>query len=73
MNISTPINNTMEFIENTQISPFISHVKIKVCWVGQQPNRNHTVITKDLAVEMGRNLPGSPIVGYFNKQTGDFE
>lgn len=73
MNISIPVNNTMEFIEDTQISPFISHVKIKVCWVGQQPNRNHTVITKDVATEMGRNLPGSPIVGYYNKENKDFE
>lgn len=73
MNLSIPVNNVMEYIEDTKISPYISHVKIKVCWVGQQPNRNHTVITKDVALEMGRNLPGSPIVGYYNKDNKDFE
>jgi hypothetical protein len=31
------------------------------------------VITKEVAVEMGRKLPGSPIVGYFNQETKDFE
>lgn len=57
----------------TKISPLISHCQIKVCYVGQQPNRNHTVITKEVATEMGRNLPGSPIVGYYNQDTKDFE
>lgn len=63
----------MEYIKGTEITPFISKGVCKVCYVGQQPNRNHTVITKDLAIEMGRKLPGNPIVGYFNKDTKDFE
>lgn len=63
----------MEYIQNTQISPLVSKGVCKVCYVGQQPNRNHTVITKEVAVEMGRKLPGSPIVGYFNQETKDFE
>lgn len=63
----------MEYIQNTQISPLVSKGVCKVCYVGQQPNRNHTVITKEVAVEMGRKLPGSPIVGYFNQDTKDFE
>lgn len=63
----------MEYIEDTQISPLISHVKIKVCWVGQEANRNHTVITKDVATEMGKKLSGSPIVGYFNSKENDYE
>ncbi len=65
--------NTMEYIKNTDISPFISKGMCKVCYVGQDPNRNHTVITKELATEMGRKLPGSPVVGYFNKDKEDFE
>ena len=63
----------MEFIEGTQVSPLVSHVKIKVCWVGDEPNRNHTVIKKDVALEMGKKLGGSPIVGYYNKKEKDFE
>ena len=73
MNISIPIANTMEFINATKISPFITKCYVKVCYVGQDPNRNGTVITKEIATEMGRNLPGSPIVGYFNKDTNDFD
>jgi hypothetical protein len=46
---------------------------VKVCYVGQNPNRNGTVITKKVATEMGRKLPGSPVVGYFNQVTNDFE
>lgn len=63
----------MEYINATQVSPLISKGVCKVCWVGQQPNRNHTIITKELATEMGRKLPGSPVVGYFNKDTKDFD
>ena len=63
----------MEYIKGTEITPFISKGVCKVCYVGQQPNRNHTVITKDLDIEMGRKLPGNPVVGYFNKDTKDFE
>lgn len=63
----------MEFINATKVSPLISHVQIKVCYVGQDPNRNGTVITKEVATKFGQNLPGCPIVGYFNEKTGDFE
>lgn len=63
----------MEYIKGTQVSPLISKGVCKVCYVGQQPNRNHTVITKEVATEMGRKLPGSPIVGYFNQDSQDFE
>lgn len=73
MNISIPIANTMELISATQVSPFITKCKVKVCYVGQDPNRNGTVITKEVATEMGRKLPGSPVVGYFNKETNDFD
>jgi hypothetical protein len=63
----------MEYINNTQISPLISKGVCKVCYVGQDPNRNGTVITKEVAAEMGRKLPGSPVVGFFNKENKDFE
>lgn len=63
----------MEYIESTTISPLITKCKVKVCYVSQKPNRNGTVITKEVAEEMGRKLPGSPVVGWFNKQTNDFD
>lgn len=73
LHISIPIINTLEFINATEISPLISKCQVKVCYVGQNPNRNGTVITKKVATEMGRKLPGSPVVGYFNQVTNDFE
>lgn len=73
LHISIPIANTLEFINATKISPLISKCQVKVCYVGQNPNRNGTVITKKVATEMGRKLPGSPVVGYFNQATNDFE
>lgn len=73
LHISIPITNTLEFINATEISPLISKCQVKVCYVGQNPNRNGTVITKKVATEMGRKLPGSPVVGYFNQATNDFE
>jgi hypothetical protein len=44
-----------------------------VCYVGDKPNRNKSIITKDVARQMANSLPGSPIVGYFNTKEGDFE
>ena len=71
MHVSIPIENTIEVINVTEISPLISRCEIKVCYIGE--NRNRTFISKEVAEEMGRKLPGSPIVGYFNQEDGDFE
>lgn len=57
----------------TPVNPSISKCDIKVCYVGQEPNRNKSVITKEVATEMAKSLPGSPIVGFYNKNSGDFE
>ena len=73
MHISIPIDQTVEFINVTSINPLVSKCQIKVCYVGEQPNRNNTIITKEVATEMGKKLPGSPIVGYFNQEQDDFE
>ena len=67
------LNSPIEFIESTQISPFISKVQIKVCYVGDKPNRNHSIITKDVAKKMAPSLRGCPIVGFFNESAADFE
>ena len=62
-----------EFINITPINPLISKCEIKVCYVSDEPNRNRSVITKEVAREMANSLPGSPIVGYYNENTKDFE
>ena len=66
-------NASIELINIVPFNPLISKCQIKVCWVGYQPNRNRSIITKDVAREMANSLPGSPIVGHFNDATGDFE
>ena len=63
----------IELINIIPFNPLISKCQIKVCWVGYQPNRNKSIITKDVAREIANSLPGSPIVGHFNEATGDFE
>jgi hypothetical protein len=51
----------------------ISKCEIKVCYVGDEPNRNGSIITKEVARDMANSLPGSPIVGYYNESKEDFE
>ena len=67
--MDTPI----EFINVTPINPLISKCQIKVCYVGEEPNRNGSIITKEVARGMANSLPGSPIVGFFNEDKQDFE
>ena len=69
LKLSSPI----EFIESSRISPFCSKVQIKVCYVGDEPNRNRSVITKEVATEMAPTLRGCPIVGFYNESKKDFE
>ena len=67
------LDSPIEFIESTQISPFISKVQIKVCYVGDDPNRNRSIITKNVARQMAPSLRGCPIVGFYNENAEDFE
>ena len=62
-----------EFINVTPINPLISKCQIKVCYVGEDPNRNRSIITKEVATQMANSLPGSPIVGFYNEAKEDFE
>lgn len=71
MHISIPASGAMEFITNTQVSPSVSKVSIKICYVGE--NRNGTYFSKEVLTEMGRKVGGCPIVGYYNESTQDFE
>ena len=63
----------IEILEFEAINPLISKCQIKVCYVGDEPNRNHSIITKAVATDLAKTLPGCPIVGFFNENTGDFE
>lgn len=71
MYTSLPAQDACEFITYPTINPLVSQCQIKVLYVGE--NRNGTVISKAVATEMGKKLPGSPIVGYYNKEDQDFE
>ena len=73
MHISVPVEATVELLNFTPVNPLISKCQIKVCYVGDDPNRNHSIITKDVAIDMAKSLPGCPIVGFYNKETDDFE
>ena len=73
MHTSIRLPSPCEFVQVTPLNPLISKCQIKVCWVGDTPNRNKTIITKEVARELANSLPGSPIVGYFNESAQDFE
>ena len=70
---SIKMNYPCEMINISPINPLISKCQIKVCYVSDKPNRNGSIITKEVARDMANSLPGSPIVGYFNENSGDFE
>ena len=72
---SIPLETPIEVIsmEPSEFSPLISKCQIKVCWVGNEGNRNDSLITKEVAKEVAPSLRGSAIVGYYNEEKGDFE
>ena len=59
-----------EFLNITTVSPLISKCEIKVLYTGG--NRNKSYITKEVAADMAKTLPGCPIVGRFCEEKGDF-
>ena len=73
MHTSIKLDTPIEFINITPLNPLISKCQIKVCYVGDTPNRNRSVITKEVAKQMANSLPGCPIVGFYNEEKGDFE
>lgn len=71
---SIPLENKpIEVLNITSINPFISKCDIKVCYVQDTPNRNETIITKEMGKKLAASLPGSPIVGHYNESEKDFE
>ena len=73
MHTSIKMNTPCELINVTPLNPMISKCQIKVCYVGDEPNRNGSVITKETATKMANSLPGSPIVGFWNEGDKDFD
>ena len=61
-----------EFInlQPLDINPLMSSCEIKVLYVGE--NRNHSFISKDVAIQMSKTLRGAPIVGYYKDTKEDF-
>ena len=73
MNESIRIANSVELINITPFNPLISKCQIKVCYVGEAPNRNRSIITKEVATQIANTLPGSPIVGEWDPRKKDFK
>ena len=73
MHTSVQLETPCEIINVVPLNPLISKCQIKVCYVGDTPNRNKSIITKEVAKDLAQSLPGSPIVGYYNEAKGDYE
>jgi len=70
---SQAIVNTMEVLESKPLNELCQEVTIKVCYVSDEANPNDTVITREVGKQIAASLPGAPVAGFFNKETGDFE
>ena len=57
-------------LQPLDINPLMSKCDIKVLYIGA--NRNRTFITEEVAAEIGKNLRGAPIVGYYRDSKEDF-
>ena len=69
---SQAIVNTMEVLETKPISELVTEAIIKVCYVSETPNPNGTVINKEVGKMIAATLPGAPVVGFFDENSGDF-
>lgn len=69
---SQAIVNTMEVLETKPISELVTEATIKVCYVSETPNPNGTVINKEVGKMIAATLPGAPVVGFFDENSGDF-
>ena len=72
MNQSIATINSPEFInlQPLDINPLMSKCEIKVLYIGE--NRNHSYISKEVAMDMAKTLRGAPIVGYYKEEDEDF-
>lgn len=72
MHQSVATIDSPEFInlKPLDINPLMSSCEIKVLYLGE--NRNHTFISKEVAIEMAKTLRGAPIVGYYKDEKEDY-
>lgn len=49
MHDSVLVKHSIELINITPLNPLISKCQIKVCYVGDEPNRNKSIITREVA------------------------
>lgn len=68
--ISTVDNLQFIDLQPNEINPLMTNCKIKVLYVGE--NRNGSVISKEVAINMSKTLRGCPIVGHYIEQKQDF-
>lgn len=72
MNESISVINSIEIIplEETEINPLLTRVRIKVFHLGE--NRNRSYIDKDTALSMAKTVRGNPIVARYREEKKDF-
>jgi len=72
MNESISIINSIEIIplEDFEVNPYLTRVKIKVFHLGE--NRNRSFIDKSTAINMAKTLRGNPIVARYRQEDDDF-
>ena len=58
-------------LEDTEINPFLTRVRIKVFHLGE--NRNHSFIDKPTALNMAKTLRGNPIVARYREEKQDLK
>lgn len=71
MNQSIPMGEPIDIYYIESISPEVSRCEIKILYTGL--NRNGTYVSKEVANKMAKTLPGTPIVGEYRREIGDFE
>ena len=71
--VSIKLDTPIEFVNVQPYNPLIAKCQIKICWVGETPNRNRSIITKEVATKIANSLPGSPIVGFYDVEKEDFD
>lgn len=71
MNLTEFAALNVQLTEYTRVNNQFSMGRARVFYEG--PNVNRTIISPDVAKEMIKTIPGTPIVGRFNSESDDFE
>jgi hypothetical protein len=70
MSKTLPLHSPIQFIQFEAVNSMISKCTVKVLYTGK--NRNYSYISKEVAEKMVKTLPGTPVVGEYNRSKGDF-